>query len=103
MSYFKHHLFFCCNQREGGQDSCNAHGASAAFAWTKDRVAALKLSGPGQVRVSRAGCLGRCEIAPALVVYPEAVWYSYRNNDDLEAIIQEHLIGGRVVERLVRR
>ncbi|MBK1680374.1 (2Fe-2S) ferredoxin domain-containing protein [Rhodocyclus tenuis] len=101
MSYFKHHLFFCCNHRDNGRD-CNSRGASTMFAWTKERVAELELNGPGAVRVSKAGCLGRCEIGPALVVYPEAVWYSYANQSDIEEIIQQHLIGGRVVERLRR-
>lgn len=101
MSYFRHHLFFCCNQRDNGRD-CHSHGASEMFAWTKERVAELELNGPGKVRVSKAGCLGRCEIGPALVVYPDAIWYSYANRDDIEEIIQQHLIGGRVVERLRR-
>ncbi|MQY51893.1 (2Fe-2S) ferredoxin domain-containing protein [Rhodocyclus tenuis] len=102
MSYFKHHVFFCCNQRDGGQDCCNAMGASTAFAWTKERIASLGRSGAGAIRVSKAGCLGRCDIGPTLVVYPEAVWYTYVDQEDLEEIIQEHLIGGRPVERLRR-
>lgn len=103
MSYFKHHVFFCCNERDAGQDSCNSGGGAAAvFAWTKDRIAALGRNGPGAIRVNRAGCLGRCEIGPALVVYPEGVWYTYVDQQDVEEIIQEHLINGRVVERLRR-
>lgn len=101
MSHFRHHLFFCCNQRDNGSD-CNSFGASAMFAWTKERVAALGLNGAGAIRVSKAGCLGRCEIGPALVVYPEAVWYTYAGQEDIEEILQQHLIGGRVVERLRR-
>ena len=100
MSYFKHHVFFCCNQREAGEACCNALGASDSFAYAKDRIGALKKNGPGQVRINKAGCLGRCDNGPVMVVYPEETWYSYVDNDDVEEIIQEHLIAGRVVERL---
>jgi (2Fe-2S) ferredoxin len=102
MNHFKHHVFFCCNERDSGQDSCNAMGASAVFAWTKERIAALGRNGPGAIRINKAGCLGRCEIGPTLVVYPQGIWYTYVDQEDIEEIIQEHLIGGRIVERLRR-
>jgi (2Fe-2S) ferredoxin len=47
-----------------------------------------------------AGCLDRCDLGPVLVVYPEAVWYTYVDNDDIDEIIDEHLVNGRPVERL---
>jgi (2Fe-2S) ferredoxin len=52
------------------------------------------------VRINRAGCLDRCDEGPVMVVYPEAIWYTYFDKEDVEEIIQEHLIHGRVVERL---
>ena len=100
MSYFKHHVFFCCNQREAGEQCCNALGASELFACAKDRIGGLKRNGPGQVRINKAGCLGRCDQGPVMVVYPEEVWYSFFDKDDVEEIITEHLLNGRVVERL---
>ncbi len=100
MSYFKHPVFFCCNQREKGESCCNNLGASDAQAYAKDRIAELKLKGKGKIRINKAGCLDRCDEGPVLVVYPEAVWYQYVDTDDIEEIIQEHLIQGRVVERL---
>jgi len=100
MSYFKHHVFFCCNQRENGESCCNNLGASVAQTYAKDRIAELKLKGKGNIRINKAGCLDRCDDGPVLVVYPEAVWYQYVDTDDIEEIIQEHLIQGRVVERL---
>jgi (2Fe-2S) ferredoxin len=42
----------------------------------------------------------RCERGPCLVVYPEAVWYRYESNADIDAIIDEHIVGGQPVERL---
>jgi (2Fe-2S) ferredoxin len=100
MSYFKHHVFFCCNQRGEGETCCNNVGATAAQTYAKDRIGELKMKGAGKVRINRAGCLDRCDNGPVLVVYPEDVWYSYVDNEDIEEIIQEHLVHGRVVDRL---
>ena len=66
----------------------------------KDRVKALGLAVPGGVRINSAGCLNRCGLGPVLVVYPEGVWYSYRSREDIDEIIESHLLEGRVVERL---
>jgi (2Fe-2S) ferredoxin len=93
-------VFFCCNQREPGARCCNNHGAQAVRDYAKSRVKELKLSGPGKIRVNTAGCLDRCDEGPVLVVYPEAVWYSYVDREDIDEIISEHLQNGRIVERL---
>ena len=100
MSYYKHHVFFCCHQRPEGESCCDSFGASAAQTYAKDRIGQLKLKGPGKVRINKAGCMDRCDDGPVIVVYPEEVWYSYVDHEDVEEIIQEHLINGRVVERL---
>lgn len=100
MSYFKHHVFFCCNQRQGGETSCNDHGASAMQVYAKERTAALGLKGKGSVRINKAGCLGRCDDGPVLVVYPDNVWYTFIDRDDIDEIIDQHLVHGRIVERL---
>jgi (2Fe-2S) ferredoxin len=100
MSYFKHHVFFCCNQRAEGESCCNTHGASALQTYAKDRVGALGLKGKGKIRINKAGCLDRCDAGPVLVVYPEAVWYTYVDQEDIDEIIDSHLVGGKVVERL---
>lgn len=100
MSYFDKHVFFCCNQRAAGEACCNNHGASEMRAYAKDRIKALKLAGRGKVRINQAGCLDRCDEGPVLVVYPEEVWYTYVDKQDIDEIIEEHLQHGRVVERL---
>ena len=100
MSYYRHHVFFCCNQREAGRVCCNAKDASAMREHAKERVKALGLAGPGQVRVNQAGCLDRCEEGPCIVVYPEGIWYTYVDAQDIDEIIAEHLQNGRVVDRL---
>lgn len=100
MSYFKHHVFFCCNQRPEGETSCNTHGASALQTYAKERIAELGRNGEGRIRINKAGCLGRCDLGPVLVVYPEETWYTYIDEDDIDEIIESHLLKGEVVERL---
>lgn len=98
MSHFERHVFFCCNQRAKGETCCNNHGASDMLAYAKDR--ARKAGAPANVRINRAGCLGRCDQGPVMVVYPEAVWYTYIDAEDIDEIVDEHILAGRVVERL---
>ena len=101
MAYYERHVFFCCNQRDGGERACcNAKGASAMRDYAKQRVKELGLAGEGKLRVNQAGCLDRCEEGPCIVVYPEGVWYSYVDQADIDEIISEHLEHGRIVERL---
>lgn len=100
MSYFKHHVFFCCNQREPGATCCNARNATAMRDHAKNRISALGLKGKGKVRVNNAGCLDRCDEGPVLVVYPEGVWYTYIDESDIDEIVDQHLVLGKVVERL---
>ena len=63
-------------------------------------LAVTGIAGPGGVRINIAGCLDRCEEGPVIVVYPEGVWYSYIDQEDVDEIIEEHLLQGRIVERL---
>jgi (2Fe-2S) ferredoxin len=101
MSYYRHHVFFCLNQRDNGEACCAQHDAQSAFDRCKARVKAEGLAGPGGVRVNKAGCLDRCAGGPVAVVYPEAVWYTYVDAHDVDEIVDEHLKHGRVVERLL--
>lgn len=100
MSYYERHIFFCLNQRDNGENACAQHGAQAGFDHCKARVKADKLAGVGAVRVNKAGCLDRCAGGPVAVVYPEAVWYTFVDTDDIDEIVDSHLKNGKVVERL---
>lgn len=99
-SYFQRHIFFCLNQRDNGETCCSDYDANAAFERCKALVKAAGLAGPGQVRVNKAGCLDRCSAGPVAVVYPEAVWYSYVDANDIDEIVESHLRRGQVVQRL---
>jgi (2Fe-2S) ferredoxin len=99
MSFYKRHIFFCTNQREH-KTCCQDHDAAGMRAYAKRRAKELGITGQGGVRVNTAGCLDRCSEGPVAVVYPEGVWYSYESLEDIDEILEEHLVHGRVVERL---
>lgn len=99
-SHYQYHVFFCTNQREDGSACCGDHHAQAMRDYAKQRIKALGLSGPGKCRINSAGCMDRCSEGPVIAVYPEAVWYTYVDQADIDEIIDEHLVKGRVVARL---
>ena len=100
MGYYRHHVFFCTNQRDDGRACCENHHASEMRAHAKQRIKELGLSGKGGIRVNTAGCLDRCNEGPVVVVYPDETWYTYVDREDIDEIIDEHLVNGRPVERL---
>jgi (2Fe-2S) ferredoxin len=97
--FYNFHFFFCTNKREGGS-ACSDFGANAMREHAKQLCSGLGLLQDDNVRVNTSGCLGRCEFGPVIAVYPEGVWYTYIDADDVAEIIHEHVIGGRVVQRL---
>ena len=102
MTYFyKYHVFFCLNQRPNGEACCQDKGAEAAFDHMKARVKKLGLSGEGKVRINRSGCLDCCDKGPIMVIYPQAVWYTFVDNDDINEIVESHLVNNQVVKRLL--
>lgn len=100
MSYYDKHVFFCTNQCAPGEACCANHDAQAMRAYAKQRIKDLDLAGSGKLRINSAGCLGRCDEGPVLVVYPEGVWYTYVDKSDIDEIIDTHLLNNRIVERL---
>ncbi len=100
MSYYKYHVFFCTNLRADGSACCQRFNAQAMRDYAKQRSKELGITGEGKVRINTAGCLDRCNEGPVLVVYPDDVWYSYVDQADIDEIIDQQLVNGRVVERL---
>jgi (2Fe-2S) ferredoxin len=93
--FFEAHLFVCCNRRPDGhpRGSCAAKGSEALRDYMKARAKEL---GIRNVRVNSAGCLDRCERGPVMVIYPEGIWYKIETREDVDAVLQAHLVeGGR--------
>ncbi|MDJ0943391.1 MAG: (2Fe-2S) ferredoxin domain-containing protein [Kiloniellales bacterium] len=97
--YYRAHVFCCTNERPEGhpRGCCKDKNAEALRNYMKARAKAMGLEG---VRVNIAGCLDRCELGPTMVIYPEGVWYHYRSNEDIDEILQTHVIEGGRVTRL---
>lgn len=100
-NYYEHHVFFCLNQRDDNAACCMDRGAESAFDYMKARVKLLNLNGKNKVRINRAGCLDRCGEGPLLVVYPQAIWYTFVDHEDIEDIITSHLMNNQPVKRLM--
>lgn len=98
---FDKHIFICTNQREPGaaRKSCGeAHGLEIVDAFKK-RLKELNL--PIKLRAQKAGCLDICDFGQTIAVYPEGVFYVGVGQEDVEEIIQEHIIHNRPVQRLI--
>ncbi len=95
----KRHIFICADQTK--PKCCSKEDGIKAWEYLKNRLDELKLTGSGGVFRTKANCLRLCAAGPIAVVYPEGVWYHSCNEENLERIIQEHLIGGEVVKDLL--
>lgn len=101
-AYFRAHVFVCCNRRPEGhrRGSCAARGSEELRDYMKVRAKELGLTA---VRVNQAGCLDRCEFGPTMVIYPEGIWYSPKTREDVDAILQAHLVEGGRAQHLMLR
>ena len=98
--FYRAHVFVCTNIRPEGhpRGCCAGKGAEKLRDYMKVRAKELRIA---ETRINIAGCLDRCELGPVMVIYPEGVWYGYRTREDIDEILETHLIAGKRVERLV--
>jgi len=101
MPSFQRHVFVCINERapDNPKGCCKLKGGADVRDRLKAELSARGLS--KVIRANNAGCLDQCEAGVTVVVYPEQVWYGRVTPDDIPEIVEKHLIGGQVVDRLL--
>lgn len=101
MTYYTKHVLLCTNLKASGKACCANTGGEVFFDYLKKKLIDLDMHGPGKIRVSKTGCLGRCGLGPCIVIYPEGIWYSYHSFADIDKIVNNYLITGEIVESLL--
>lgn len=97
MKYTKH-VFICTNQKDAGKKCCGEERGMELVNTMKEQLKERNLH--LNIRAQRTGCLDVCAHGPAMVVYPEGVFYGRVTKEDIAEIVEEHLVNDRVVERL---
>ncbi|MFK5891686.1 MAG: (2Fe-2S) ferredoxin domain-containing protein [Pseudomonadota bacterium] len=99
MPYTKH-VFFCTNNKEDGSACCDRFNSRKMRKYAKNKAKELGILGDDKVRINSAGCLGKCDKGPVVVIYPEGTWYTWIDELDIDEIITSHLIDNKPVKRL---
>ncbi len=97
---YEQHVFVCQNVRpdDHPRGCCSARGSVELLKYMTSQARKL---GVKNARINPSGCLERCEMGPAMVVYPEGAWYTFQTKEDIDEILQSHLIEGKPVARLL--
>ena len=101
MPPFDKHIFICCNRREPGHVRAAAAIPPVGSPAESVQEGARRARHQRRIRANKSGCLDQCEKGPTVVVYPDNVWYGRVTEADVNEIVEQHIIGGRPVERLL--
>ena len=98
--FYDLHVFCCVNERAADhpRGCCRAKGSKELRDYMKARAKDLGLR---RMRINASGCLDRCELGPTMVIYPDGVWYHYRDRADVDEILETHVKQGGRVRRLM--
>ncbi len=97
---FRKHVFVCLHERSNDESrgDCTSKGSPELLKALKKALKKRGLS--DEIRANKSGCLDNCAEGCSVVVYPEGVWYGHVELDDIEELVDQHLVGGKPVERL---
>ena len=95
---FDKHIFICTNQKAEGKQCCGEERGLQLVEKFRDVLNQKGLK--GKVRAQRSGCLNACKFGPALVIYPEGTYYKNVTPEDVERIVEEHIINNKIVTDL---
>jgi (2Fe-2S) ferredoxin len=99
MTVYKKHIFICVNHRDSNpQTSCAPKGGLEVQKLLKQKLKDRGLD--HEVRANKAGCLDACKQGVSMVIYPDQIWYGQVTIDDIDEIIEESVVGDRIIERL---
>ncbi|MDP6559027.1 MAG: (2Fe-2S) ferredoxin domain-containing protein [Candidatus Binatia bacterium] len=98
MPAFRHHVFVCTNSKPDDDGCCAARGSEQVLQKFRAEIASRKLR--EEIHVTPCGSLGTCGHGPNVVVHPDGIWYSGVSVNDVTEVIEQHLLRGKVVERL---
>lgn len=97
--FYRKHVFCCINERPEGHERgcCTSRGAVPLQNYMKAKAKEMGLE---DVRINKSLCLDRCEEGPVMVVYPDGTWYRCTSQEDIDEVLETHIKGGQIVERL---
>lgn len=101
MFQYRHHIFVCINQRPAGHPKGDCASKQSRDVFKKFQEETEKRQLWETVAVSGSTCLGPCAMGANVVIYPEGVWYGQVGVKDVEEIVEQHVVGGKPVERLL--
>jgi len=94
---YERHVFVCTNKRDGRK----ACGEAGEILHGHLKVAARSIPDlKDKLRINKSGCLGLCQHGPAMVTYPETIWYANVTKEDVPEIVEKTIKKGEIVERL---
>lgn len=99
MTLYDPHIFMCTNRRpdDHPRGSCGARDGEALRQYLREK---LKSANVENARANMAGCMDQCENGPVLVIYPEGIWYRASSKTDIDRIVEQHLVSGKIVTEL---
>lgn len=95
---FEKHIFICTNQKAEGKKCCGETNGMELVALFREKLKEKGLH--GKIRTQKTGCLDACASGPSLVIYPEGVFYGRVTHDDVDRIIESHILNNEIVKDL---